>query len=116
MNKFEIIQILGDQISAEENENGTALSVSMISENIDVIVTLPYELYELHYKAKNKAGETLILDSHECYGDMELDDYKECLQDIIDIAKAPKFRITNNQKTVEAHGYEWRYFFGEFSS
>jgi len=116
MNKSEITQILGGHVRAEENENGTALCVSMISENVDVIVTLPYKILELHYKAKNKIGETLVLDSHECYGDQELDDYKECLQNIIDIAKSPNFRTTNNDKTVEARGYEWYYFFGEFSS
>ena len=116
MKKFEITQILGRQVQAEENDNGTALIVSIISDDLDVIVTLPYELHELHYEAKNKLGETLVQDSHECYGDLELDDYKECLQDIVDIAKVPKFRMTNNDMTVEAHGYKWHYFFGEFSS
>jgi hypothetical protein len=115
MNKKELIGILGSQV--RENESCTGLSITLNGGEIIVTVNLPYETHELQYEAKNKAGETLVIDCHECNNDnIHFDDYKECLLDIVDIAKSPKFRAKNENNTIEAFGYRWYYFFGEFIS
>ncbi len=116
MTKEEIIGILGKSESVTENKNKTALIVAINSGDINVVVTVPYEVHELFYEALDNEGNILLKDGMECYGDMEFEDYKECLLDIVDVMKAPKFRLTNNRKTLEAYGYQWYYFFGEFKS
>ncbi len=116
MNKNEILKILGNESVAIENDNKTALNVTINSEELDIDITIPYNVYELYFEAKDKKGTTLVKDWFECYGELELEDYKECLQDIVDAIKSPLFRITNNGKTVETKHYEWVYFFGKYTS
>ena len=73
-------------------------------------------MHELFYEAKDKNGASLVTDSFECYGESELDDYKECLLDIVDILKSPIFKVTNNGKTIETKHFKWVYLFGKYNS
>ena len=116
MKKTEILEVIGRDSNAIENESKTALCLTIESEEIDIVVTIPYEVHELYYEAKDKKGTLLVKDCFECYGELELEDYKESLQDIVDVIKSPVFRITNNGKTIETKHYEWVYFFGKYSS
>ena len=79
-------------------------------------VTVPYDINEVFWEAKNKEGVVLVQDSHDFYGDTEYKDIKECLLDIHDVMKAPKFRISNEGKTLEAYGCQWYYLFGDLNS
>ena len=116
MKKNEILEILGQDSNAIESENKSALCITIESDELDVFITIPYEVHELFYEAKDENGTSLVTDSIECYGESELDDYKECLQDIVDILKSPIFRVTNKGKTIETKHYKWVYFFGKYNS
>ncbi len=89
MNKSEILRILGTESNAVENENCTSLCVNIYSENIDVEVTIPYDIHELFYEAKDKQGVNLVNNQFDFYGDMEVEDFKECLLDIVDVITSP---------------------------
>ena len=115
MNKEEIIEILGSAENIAEHENGSSLIISILTADIDVYITVTYQVHELYYEAKDKHGNTLVNDWHDFYGDMEVEDFKESLLDIFDVIKSPEFRVANNGKAIEAYGLEWYYFFGEFS-
>ncbi|RCU49625.1 hypothetical protein DU002_11990 [Corallincola holothuriorum] len=116
MRKEYIAKILGNNPNVIENDNGSAVVVSIKTSDIDIYVTVPYDINEVFWEAKNKEGVVLVQDSHEFYGDTEYEDIRECLLDIQDVMKAPKFRVSNEGKTLEAYGYQWYYLFGEFNS
>lgn len=116
MRKEYITKILGRSQNVVENENGSAVVVSIKTDDIDVYVTVPYDVNEVFWEAKTKDGDLLVQDSHDFYGDTEFEDIKECLLDIHDVMKAPKFRLSNKGKTIEAYGLQWYYLFGELNS
>ncbi|MBQ4810286.1 hypothetical protein J8M20_03015 [Pseudoalteromonas luteoviolacea] len=116
MRKEYISKILGDSPNVVEIDNGSAIFVTIKTDDIDVYVTVPYDVNEVFWEAKNKDGTVLVKDSHDFYVDTEHEDIKGCLLDIHDVMKVPKFRICNGGKTIEAYGYHWYYLFGEFCS
>ena len=69
---------------------------------------------ELFFDVKDKEGNILLTDNHDFYGLTEVEDFEEALLAIAGIIKSPDLRIVNNGKTVQAKGYEWYYWFGEF--
>lgn len=116
MEKNQIIEILNTTNGVSENINSTAIIVFIESNDIDVFITIPYEINEIFFEAKNKHGKLLVKDWMDFYGNSSLDDYRETLLDISDVIKHPKLRVINNGKTVEAFGFDWYYFFGEFNN
>lgn len=116
MNKYELVRILGEYGKYRETPSKSALIVDIETPDLDVMITIPYEVHEIFFEARDKSGFVLLVDSQECYGENEQEDYKELLMDVEGVLKQPKFRITNSGKTVEAMGYKWYYFFGKFNS
>ncbi len=116
MDKQEILRILGNPESFKENAERSALTIPIQAETINVVITVPYNVKELFFDMQSKEGTTLLSDSHEFYGDCEDIDFKESLLEIADIIKSPELRLTNNGKTVEAKGFQWYYWFDEFSN
>ncbi|MBU2705301.1 hypothetical protein KCM76_04875 [Zooshikella marina] len=114
MDKQEILKILGKPESFKENAEGSALTILIQSEALNVVITVPYQVTELIFEVQSKEGKTLLSDKHDFYGASEYEDFKESLLEITDIIKSPELRLTNNGKTVEAKGYKWYYWFGEF--
>tara|TARA_B100000614_G_scaffold226809_1_gene217595 strand:+ start:129 stop:491 length:363 start_codon:yes stop_codon:yes gene_type:complete len=116
MNKKDILDILGPSESITEREDGSALIVSIISEDLDIVITIPCHVHELFYEARDKNGNILVTDWHDCYGDLEIEDFKETLLDIREVMTSPKLRVASNGKAIEAFSLTWYYFFGEFNT
>ena len=116
MKKEEIAEILGDGTQIKENQNRNAFEITLLGNEIDVLVTVPYEVHEIFYEAKDKQGNELLKGWRDHYGETELEDYKESLLEIAQLIISPEFRLTNNGKTLEAKNDNWFYFFGYYSS
>lgn len=114
MNKESLFRIIGDNRGIVENDNGTALVVNIESDELKVIVTIPYDVNEIYYEAINSQGVVLIKDWSDYYGEFEEDDFQEDLMDIVDVLRKPIIRLSDDGKYVEAFGYRWYYFFGEY--
>lgn len=114
MDKQEILNIIGESAVVTQNTEATALIILIESLHFDVLVTVPYQVNELFFEVKDKEGNILLTDNHDFYGPTEVEDFKESLFTIADIIKSPGLRVINNGKTVQARGYEWYYWFGEF--
>ncbi|MBC3832531.1 hypothetical protein H8K33_13570 [Undibacterium amnicola] len=114
MDKQEILKIIGDAVVVTQNTEDSALVILIEAVHFDVLVTVPYQVTELFFEVKDKEGNILLTDHHDFYGITEIEDFKESLLEIADIVKSPDLRVVNNGKTVQAKGYEWYYWFGEF--
>lgn len=115
MNKEEILKIIGLEDSSEVAESSSALEISITGEGVDIFVTLPHEVTDVYFEARNKEGILLVKDWHDHYGDTELDDYRSTLEKVSSAIKNPNFRVTNNGKTVQLKEDVYLYFFGEFN-
>ena len=113
MNKQEIISVFGSDRILSENSNGTALSLSLKSEQITVKVTIPLGVHELFFEARDTEGSLLVKDWHDFYGEEELVLFKDSLQFLASIPSPPEFTITNNGGTIKVRVARWEYFFGE---
>lgn len=113
MRKEYISKILWGHQSVVENEDATAVVVSIKTDNIDLVITVPYTKNDVVWQAMSKNGELLVQDSHNFDDETELEDFKECLFDIYDVLKAPKFRVSNNVKAIEAFSFKWYFLFGD---
>lgn len=116
MDKQEILNIVGDSHAVRENSNRSAVLVFIESLDINVVVTIPYYVSEIFFEVKDKTGKTLFSDSHDFYGYSKNEDFNEALLEIADIIKTPELRLMNNGKTIQAKGYEWYYWIGEFDN
>jgi len=112
MNRVEILNILGSNVKFAEKDNQSAIDIFIESEQIDVIVTIPYSVTELFFSATDKAGKSLVVDNFECYGELQDEDFIECLMDIHDIIKSPTLRLSEAGNAIEAKGFQWYYWFG----
>lgn len=114
MNKQEILKIIAESETVTENSERSALIILIESLGFDVLVTVPYQVTELFFEVKDKDGNILFTDNHDFYGAFEFEDFRESLLEIADIIKLPDLRLINNGRTVQAKGYEWYYWFGDF--
>lgn len=114
MTKDKILTILGESDSITENDNQTALEVRISTENMDVTVTIPYDVYEMFFEAKDKDGKPLVKDWFDFCEGPRRDDFREELLAIVDIMKSPVLRVVNGGKTVEAKCSQWYYWFGNY--
>lgn len=112
MKKEEINKIIGTGKQVKENSNRTAYEIILFDNEVDVVITVPFDVHEIFYEAKDKEGNILLEDWRDHYGETELEDYKKSLIEIARIMKSPEFRLTNNQKTLEAKNENWFYLFG----
>jgi len=115
MKKEEISAVLGCGEQISENINRNAFEIFISGSEIDVLVTVPYEVHEIFYQANDKQGVRLLDDWFDHYGDTEREDYKDSLLDIAQIMISPEFRLVNKGKTLEVYKAGWRYFFGYWS-
>jgi hypothetical protein len=116
MKKEEIAKLLGYGKLVNENFNGTAYEVLIQGRSFDLVITIPFEVHEIYYEAKDKEGNSLLKDWRDHYGETEIEDYKESLLEVVKTMNSPLFRMVNEGKTVEVKSDGWFYLFGRFGS
>ena len=112
MKRDDIKNLLGESPHIQENINGTAFEITIVDNNISIIVTIPFDVHVIHYEATDKAGNSLVTDLQDFYGSTEESDFKETVLETLDLLKSPSFKLINNGKTIETNG---KYLFGKSS-
>ena len=113
MKREDIANIISSELI---NANGTAYEVLIPGVGLDLRITIPFDVHEIFYEAKDKEGNSLLKDWRDHYGETEIEDYKESLLEVVKAINSSQFRMVNEGKTVEVKSDGWFYFFGWLGS
>ena len=115
MSKKEIEKILQQYTSNSSltiSEEKSSYKVIAEKSSIKLALTIPCDVTELYFEAESIKDDSQLKDWRDYYGSTEEQDFKEDLEELLEILNTRKFRFSNSGKTIEYLDNDWNYLFG----
>lgn len=93
-------------------KNNSACLIKKGKSGIEIELTIPINVYEIFFKAKDLSTSKAIDDWRDYYGEDKEKDYIEDLESILLVLSEKDIRFSDDKKTIEYQDGDWKYFFG----